>query len=47
MGGWVCDDVTAGGGASFTIGRGIQMAGHLLGDEGVEVHVVQTIPAAT
>lgn len=23
------------------------MAGHLLGDEGVEVHVVQTVPAAT
>lgn len=23
------------------------MAGHFLGDEGVEVHVVQTVPAAT
>lgn len=43
----VCDDVTAGSRASFTIGCGIQMECHLLSDEGVEVHVMKTIPTTT
>lgn len=43
----VCDDVTTGGRASFTIGCGIQVKCHLLRDEGVEVHIVKTIPAST
>lgn len=44
---WVCDDITTGGRASFTIGCGIQMERHLLSNEGVEVHVMETIPTAT
>jgi len=47
MGRWVCDDVTTGGRASLAIGRGFQMKCHLLGDEGVEVHVVKTVPTPT
>lgn len=47
MSGWVCDNITTGGRASFTIGRGIQMKCHLLSNEGVEVNVVKTVPTTT
>lgn len=43
----VCDYITTGGGASFTISRGIQMERHLLSDEGVQVHIMKAISTAT
>lgn len=43
----VCNNITTGGGATFTSGCGIHVAGHFLGYEGVEVHVVKTVPTAT
>jgi hypothetical protein len=52
MGGRVCDDVTALGRRPLPIGcsggRGVlQMERHLLGDEGVQVDVVETVPTVT
>lgn len=47
MSGRVCDDITTGGRASFTIGCGIQMECHLLSNERVEVHVMKTVPTTT
>lgn len=44
---WVCNDITTGGRASFTIGCGIQVASHLLCDEGIEIHIMKTVPATT
>lgn len=47
MSGWVCDNITTWGRTSFTIACGIQMECHLLSNEGVEVHIMKTIPTTT
>lgn len=43
----VCNNITTGGGATFTSGGGIHVAGHFLSNEGVEVHVMKTVPTTT
>ncbi len=46
MSGRVCYDIIALGGASFPSSV-VEVERHLLGNESVEVHVVETVSAAT